>query len=483
MKSATRKTIPGTATGVSANQPSLRTSKTAGSFGGKAKNIPKRDTLLLGYQGRWVKDESRLKLMEKARQIGMSWATAYRIVTKKSLAEERLDAWISSRDDLQARLFLEDCKKFAAIVQAGAEDLGEKVIDEKGHTAYVLLFANGLRAHSMSSNPDAQAGKRGDRTLDEFALHPDPRKLWTIAYPGITWGGCLEVISTHRGSANFFNELVQEVKHKGNPKGISLHTVTLQHALDEGFLYKLQQKLPAGDERLEMDEAAYFDFIRKGCADEESFLQEFMCQPADDNAAFLSYDLIAGSEYRLDEKWQTDLADAKGELFVGVDVGRDHDLTVIWVVEKLGDVRYTRAIIELKAQTFDAQEHALYQLLGLPQVRRCCIDCTGIGRQFSERAQQRFGTYKVEPVTFTGPVKEELAYPLRASFEDRTVRIPNRPEIRSDLRAIKKETTQAGNIRFTADRGKNGHSDRFWALALSLHAAKQAAMAFFSGLT
>jgi len=52
------------------------------------------------------------------------------------------------------------------------------------------------------------------------------------------------------------------------------------------------------------------------------------------------------------------------------------------------------------------------------------------------------------------------------------VRIPNRDKIRSDLRAIKKETTASGNIRFTADRGANGHSDRFWALALALHAAK-----------
>ena len=30
--------------------------------------------------------------------------------------------------------------------------------------------------------------------------------------------------------------------------------------------------------------------------------------------------------------------------------------------------------------------------------------------------------------------------------------------------------TAAGNIRFSADRSENGHSDRFWALALALHA-------------
>jgi phage FluMu gp28-like protein len=29
-------------------------------------------------------------------------------------------------------------------------------------------------------------------------------------------------------------------------------------------------------------------------------------------------------------------------------------------------------------------------------------------------------------------------------------------------------------VRFTADRGTNGHSDRFWALALAMHAGKSA---------
>jgi phage FluMu gp28-like protein len=395
-----------------------------------------------------------------------------------SMATAGLDHWISSRDDIQARLFLEDCKSFATLLNIAARDLGEQAIDADGHTAYVLAFANGKRAHSMSSNPDAQAGKRGGRTLDEFALHKDPRKLYSIAYPGITWGGDLSIFSTHRGSANFFNQLITEIRHKGNPKGFSLHRVTLQDALDQGFLYKLQGKLPADDERMAMDEAEYFDFIKAGCADEESFAQEYMCLPSDDAAAFLSYDLIDGCKYPAGEAWETDLVDCKNPLFVGVDVGRDHDLTVIWVVEKVGGISLTRKVIEMKAETFDAQEAALYAVLSLPQVRRCCIDQTGLGRQFAERAQKRFGTYKVEGVHFTGAVKEELAYPVRAAFEDRTIRIPDRQEIFSDLRGVRKETTASGNIRFAGERGKNGHCDRFWALSLALHAGKTSGAAF-----
>lgn len=441
---------------------------------GRAKVIPVKDAMLLPYQERWVRDGSRLKLMEKSRQVGISWGSALGLVKRKAPSTARGDAWCSSRDDGQARLLVEDCKAFANILNLGAEDLGEQIVDDKGTTSYVLRFANGLRIHSMSSNPDAQAGKRGDRLLDEFALHLNPRKLYSIAFPGITWGGQFEIVSTHRGSANFFNELVREIREKDNPKGFSLHRVTLQDALDQGFLFKLQSKLPDGDERLDMDEAEYFDFIKSGCADGESFLQEYMCVPADDAAAFLEYDLIASREFRGGEDWELEPKSIKHPFFVGVDVGRDHDLTVIWVVEKVATDKITRKVIELQGRPFAEQEDVLYRVLESPNMRRCCIDASGLGRQFAERARERFGDYRVEEVKFTAPVKEELAYPLRAAFEDGTVRIPESRAIRADLRGVRKETTASGNIRFAADRGKNGHSDRFWALALALHAAKSA---------
>lgn len=443
---------------------------------GRAKIIPARDTLLLPYQSRWVKDLSKIKMMEKARQIGLTWATAYALIRRKSLVTARLDAWISSRDDIQARLFLEDCKGFANIMHIGAVALGEQVIDEKGHSAHILKMANDLRLHSMSSNPDAQAGKRGDRVLDEFALHPDPRKLYSIAYPGITWGGNMEIFSTHRGSANFFNEMVVEVREKGNPKGISLHRVTLQDALEDGFLYKLQSKLPSDDPRQDMDEAEYFDAIKAGCADAESFDQEYMCIPADDESAFITYEMITANEYRASDMWQIAIDDCIGEVYVGMDVGRKKDLSVIWVLEKLGGVYYTRHVIEMHKTPFAMQEATLYSILSNRNVTRCCIDATGLGMQLAENAKKTFGAYKVEEIMFTGPVKNDLAYPVRAAMEDRTLKLPATKEIVADLRAIRKETTSAGNIRFTADRSANGHADRFWALALAIHAGNRPAL-------
>ena len=440
---------------------------------GNAKIKPDTDALLLPYQRRWVLDPARIKVMEKSRQIGISWASAYSLVRRKTLTGARYDAWVSSRDEIQARLFLDDCKHFAGILHTAVKDLGVQLIEDE--KTYVLEFANSCKINSMSSSPDAQAGKRGDRLLDEFALHKDPRKLYAIAYPGITWGGQLEMVSTHRGSHNFFNELITEIREKGNPKKISLHRVTLEDALEDGFLYRLQQKLSADDARQEMDETDYFNFIKGGCADEESFLQEYMCVPADDASAFLTYEMLAACEYdRTPERIadETDFADlAKCQaLYAGVDVGRKKDLTCIWVNAHEGERHLCKRLIVMRNRKFSEQEEVLYRILALPNLRRCCIDATGLGMQLAERAAERFGSYRVEGVNFSGPVKEELAYPVKAAFEDLNIRIPFDRNLQSDLRAIKKETTAAGNIRFSADRSDNGHADRFWALALALHA-------------
>jgi phage FluMu gp28-like protein len=439
---------------------------------------PKVMPFFLPYQRRWILDGARLKIMEKSRQVGMSLATAYRLVRKHVIARQCRDSWVSSRDEMQAKLFLADCCTFASLFDVAATKMQRRVLTPKARTsAMAVTFANSTTVHSLSSNPDAQAGKRGNRVLDEFALHGDPKLLYSIALPGITWGGQLEIISTHRGSFNFFNQLIHEARHEGNPKRFSLHRVTLQDALEQGFLAKLKAKLPVNDPRQFMDAAQYFDFIRTTCPDEATFQQEYMCQPLDDRTAFLPSDMIRACEYPADTQWQIDLPHLQkdwgishGDYYLGVDLGREHDLTVFWLLERVGDVMHTRLVECLAQQTFVAQEDVLHELLRIPNLRRVCIDQTGMGRQFAERAAAKFGACRVEGVTFTAEVKESLAYLLRTFFENRVVRIPNDDSIRADLHAIRREVTSAGNLRFSADRGRNGHADRFWALALAIHA-------------
>jgi phage FluMu gp28-like protein len=443
-------------------------------------------SFFLPYQVSWILDNSRLKILEKSRQIGMTLATAYGAVRRHVTRGNSGNTWVASRDELQARLFLDDCKKFSKILVPACDLFGNRLImEERTDTSAALRFSNGTSINALSSSVDSQAGKRGTRILDEFALHGEQRSLYTAALPGITWGGQLEILSTHRGSNNFFNKLIREICEGGNPKKFSHHRVTLENAIEQGFLEKLKSRLPDSDERQRMSDGEYFDFTKNSCPDEESFLQEYMCVPADDRSTFVTSDMVSDCEYRFDERdsWEwDDFAGETGECFLGIDVGRSHDLTVFWLLENRGDTLLTRKVLCMQNATFSAQEKELQKFFQMRRLRRISIDQTGIGRQFFERAGETFGAYRVEGVTFTNATKEQLAYQLREVFENKTIRIPGDDFIRADLRSIKRETTFAGNIRFAGDRGKNGHADRFWALALAIHAAnisKKQAAAYF----
>jgi phage FluMu gp28-like protein len=442
---------------------------------GKAKIIP-GPTHNLPYQTAWINDKSRLKLWVKSRQIGGSKASSMAAVDRKTMTDCKVDTWISSSSESQAQMYLELAWNYAQHIQIGADNLGLTVIDEHGHTAYVLRFANGRRIFSMSSSVNAQAGKTGDRILDEFATHPHARELFGIAFPGTMWGGSkLEIISTQRGRDTYFNELVEEIIHGGNPKKFSFHKTNFQDALDQGLLYKIQINSPEDDAIQAMDEADYFNYMRASCPDEEYFQQEYMCVASDQRTAFLPHDLIARCEYEPADKWELtqDIVNkSQNEFFVGMDIAREKDLSVIWLLERMGDVYHTRLVEIMDRESFDSQEACLDALMKWNRVKRVCIDNTGIGRQFAERAVKRYTHWRVEPVTFTAEIKEQLAYPLRTAFENRTIRIPNDNTIRADLRSVRKEISASGNIRFSAGRTENGHADRFWALALALHAGQ-----------
>ena len=153
-----------------------------------------------------------------------------------------------------------------------------------------------------------------------------------------------------------------------------------------------------------------------------------------------------------------------------MDVARKNHLCVIDVGEKIGDVVHDRLRLELHDKTYSEMRFELYRILKLSQVKRCCIDASGLGNQLAEEARAEFG-WKAEPIFFTQPVKEELAFGLRRDFEDRTVRIVRDDKLRSDLRALQKLVTVSGNIRFLGEC-EDSHCDRTWAMALRQYAAR-----------
>src|SRR5882724_4695118 len=269
----------------------------------------KLDTYFYQSQRAWIEDHSPLKILVKSRQTGFSWCNSFRLVRLVSARGARLDAYISSRDQGQARLQVDDCRHWAELMNIGFTDLGEVLLDgDTNASAYVLQFANGRRIYSLSSNPNALAGKRGHVTLDEFALHTDQRLLYRVAKPVTTWGGQLSIISTHRGHGSVFNQIIRDIKERGNPMGWSLHTVPIQAAVEAGLVEKINYKSEGALARklgfeianLEAPHAglrtAWLGRVRAECLDEAQWLQEYCCTPADESSAFITFELLAACE-------------------------------------------------------------------------------------------------------------------------------------------------------------------------------------------
>ena len=157
----------------------------------------------LPYQEAWINDDSPLKVAEKSRRVGFTYASSYRMFQKCMRRGKGFTQWVSSRDQLTAQELIRDyvsmwCK-LANVAAKGMTGEDVEVIDtEKDITAFVCSFPNGARIVSLSSTPEAFAGKGGDVFLDEVDLHRDSGALIDMAYPCIMWGNQLEMVSAYR---------------------------------------------------------------------------------------------------------------------------------------------------------------------------------------------------------------------------------------------------------------------------------------------
>jgi len=416
------------------------------------------------YQIRWLKDRPRIKIWEKSRRIGATYIQSYEDV-EDCVAKAVPDVWFSSADASAAEEYILYCEKWAKLFNVAAKNLGCEILDEKKNVlTYSIDFpVLGRRIIALTSNPKSFRSKGGKVVLDEFAWHEDQEKMWTAAKPCITWGFPLRILSTHNGAGTLFNEFIIDIRE--GKSNWSLHKTPIQLAVAEGLADKIMQRTLTDEER-----AAWLEQERRDCRKPNTWEQEYCCNPVDEATAFLPYALIATCE---DLELVQGLEDVAGDLYVGMDIGRKKDLSVIWIFEKLGPMKFTRQVIVMEKTPFRIQRETLYGILRHPKFRRACIDSTGIGAQLAEEAKEAFGTFRVEEVTFSEAVKEELATHMHTEFEDRTALIPSSEEIRDDLHSVKKVVTKTGHIRFDAQSDEtDGHADRFWALGLSLNAAR-----------
>ena len=314
--------------------------------------------------------------------------------------------------------------------------------------ALEVTLPGGSRITGLPANPSTARGYSANVLLDEFAHHDDSRKIWTALFPIISAGHKLRVVSTPNGKGNKFYDLMTAGGEAG--AAWSRHVVDIHRAVAEG--------LPRDVE-----------LLRSGIADPDAWAQEYELQWLDEASAWLPYDLISSCEHAAAGAAE---GYAGGAAYIGMDIGRRNDLTVIWAVEQVGDVLWTRETRVLRRESFAAQAAALDEMMRRYRPVRVSIDQTGMGEAPVEAAQRLYGEARVEGVLFTAAAKQDMAVRAKALMEDRRVRLPAGDQaLRSDLHSLRKTALPGGGVRFAGGEGSDGHADRAWAMMLALRAA------------
>lgn len=402
------------------------------------------------YQAGWISNDRRFKIGMFARQTGKTFCTTFEIAQDCQLSElaKKRTRWvILSRGERQAKEAMEEGVKRHA--QALGTLIKSSEYDYRGgdatYRALDVEWPGGSKITALPANPDTARGFSANVFLDEFAFHQDSRKIWAALFPVISAGWKLRVVSTPNGKGNKFYDLMtadDDVWYR--------QTTDIYQAVADGLPRNIEE-------------------LRSAFNDDDAWAQEYELKWLDEAGAWLSFELISSVEHEL-----AGLPEyyGGGPCFVGVDIAARNDLFVIWVLESVGDVLWTREIIARKRISFAEQDYLLDGVFDRYNVIRCQMDQTGMGEKPVEDAKRRHGEYRVEGVLFTSASKLTLATAGKEAFEDKKIRIPMGDQsLRSDLHKLQKVTGPTGTPRFVAESDSAGHADRTWAGFMAIDAA------------
>lgn len=446
--------------------------------------------MLLGYQKRWVEDKKVVKVCEKSRRTGFTWAEAADDALTASETSGQDVFYIGYNKDM-AREFIDACAEWARYYNAAASDVQEFLFrDEDGDkdiNAFRIDFTSGFKILALSSRPSNLRGKQGIAVIDEAAFHDDLQGLIKAAMAFLMWGGKVRIISTHNGDANPFNELINDIR--SGKYSYSLHRVTLDDALADGLYKRICLRL--GMNWSAEDEKDWRDALVKNYGDHSD--EELFCIPSQGSGIFMSGILIESCmkpdipviRKSFDDKfvhrtaldreseviaWCEDylkplldkLDPARAHYF-GEDFGRSGDLTCIWPGAETQSLSIRMPFaLELRNCPFEQQRQVLFYIVDrLPNFRHGCLDARGNGQFLAEVAMQKYGEYRITQVMLSTEWYRDNMPRYKAAYEDKTIEIPRDADILEDHRMVKmdKGIARIPEERTTgADKGKR-HGD------------------------
>ena len=414
----------------------------------------------LPFQKRWIQDRSRQKIVEKSRRTGYTFGSSFEWNLEALEFDGDSSIWISRSEKLSKQFSKNYLMLWTRVTNCLVE---MDFIPARSVTAGEVNYPNGHQIILASSNPDAVAGFGGKVGIDEFALHQDQEKLYDIASPAIMMGDRLQVISTHRGRGQFYY-FIQESKEADSKW--SYHRANIKDAIKDGLVGVVNDERERKGQPPHTDDEFYNE-IRGGTRSEVAFLQEYMCQPADEINAVLGYDLIRSCVAP-----PTSILgkDGSGRQYFGYDFGLTVNPSCFIRLEETKDSKLiVREWKLMNEKRFHNQKVCATRMMDL--CHRGAMDAGAQGAQMAQDLEEEYPN-KFEGVMLTGVnVRSEMANLVWRFFDEGRIIIPDDDTVIEHLFAIKKDEQEGRQTKIYSEgtSNKDDHADFFWALALALY--------------
>jgi phage FluMu gp28-like protein len=480
--------------------------------------------VLMVYQQEWVADQAQVKIAEKGRRVGLTWAEAADDVLQAATEGGSNVFYISATQDM-AREYIEACAQWARAFDYAASEIAEGLYDDGTDAAdpakrfiktyELVLPGTGRRIVALSSRPTNLRGKQGIVVIDEAAFAPSLALLLKAAMAMTLWGDKVRIISTHDGVENEFAQLIADVR-AGKMGEATVHRIPFDRAVADGLYTRvcLRKGLEWTAEGQAKWVKAARDFYRDNAGEELdaipssstgaylslALIQERMVAPGkpggpvivrnrwDDAFAYLPEDVRRHAIKGWFEEAVRPHLVGLNKLYVhviGEDFARSQDLTVITVLEQDSSLISRPVLtIELGNCPFSSQQQILFDLVdSLPRFRGGAMDATGNGAALAEAAAQRYGVEMIEQVKLSESFYLAHMPKLKAALQDGTlVDLARDEQHQSDLRAIQlvrgvprvpPTDTQSAGARAAAAEGgekQRRHGDFAIALFMAVYA-------------
>jgi len=468
-------------------------------------------TALLPYQEESIAlaEKHQFLVIEKSRRVGLSYGMSPFALLAASIKQGAQDVYYVGYNLDMAREFIGYCANFAKqfddvaimlppadnqetvlirddgqlaesdgtiIGEAGKVDLAGKRVVRSGRGGFLIAgdagktiksfridFPTGKSIVALPSSPRSVRGKQGVFIIDEAAFHDNLEELIKAVLAALMWGGRVIVISTHDGTDNYFNTLIEEIR--AGKRGGHVHRITLKDAIAAGLYQRIC--LIQGKDWSPEAEAKWEADLRKTYGDAAD--EELDVIPARGTGIYLARATILeamskmlpvvrlacpdGFE-RLDEGYRRTWLEEFLELevqpwlanfdptkrtFMGQDFARSGDVSPIMFGQHDEMARLiTRFTLEMRNVPFSDQEFVIDWLLHrVPYFAKGKMDARSNGSALAEKMQQLWGFDVIEAVMATDKTYLAFMPLLKSGIEDRTMILPFDDGVLDDLRMIK----------------------------------------------